>query len=138
MKNLLENLSDEEIKNVFSALQEKTHRDARQKGWWDELDDLHDDPSHNEHQEQRKKINVGEKIALIHSKLSEALEAYRQPFLLQDKHCPEFTNYAVELADAAIRIFDLAEAHGIPLGNAIIAKVRANQDRPYKHGGKKF
>lgn len=81
--------------------------------------------------------SFAERIALIHSELSEALEADRKEDA-PDKHCPEYNARTVELADAVIRIFDTAKAHGLPLAEAIIAKTRYNHNRPYKHGGKKY
>lgn len=72
------------------------------------------------------------KIALMHSELSECLEAIRKP--KQDEHCPEFTNETIELADAIIRIFDYAGRYNLPLAQAILAKHNFNQGRPHKHG----
>jgi len=78
-------------------------------------------------------LNVGEKIALIHSELSEALEDHRRG-IKPDEHLPNFKNFDVELADACIRIFDLAGATGVDLESAIMAKMAYNERRPYKHG----
>lgn len=74
----------------------------------------------------------GSKIALMHSELSEMLEGVRKP--AQDKHCPEFTNEEVELADLLIRAADYAGARNLRLAEAIFAKMRVNASRPYKHG----
>ena len=77
--------------------------------------------------------NIGEKIALMHSELSEALEGLRAANP-PDKHCPEFTSAEVELADVIIRIFDLCGRQGWKIGDALVAKYTVNQGREYKHG----
>lgn len=81
--------------------------------------------------------NEGCAIALMHSELSEALEAYRvgNP---NSKKIPEFSEVAEELADCVIRIM----AHGVireeDIANAIIKKMVYNEGRPFKHGGKLY
>jgi NTP pyrophosphatase (non-canonical NTP hydrolase) len=76
--------------------------------------------------------NTGEKIALMHSELSEALEADRKK--LVSDHIPNFTGIEEELADCMIRILDFAGHHRLRLGEAIIEKALYNLSRPYKHG----
>ena len=78
--------------------------------------------------------NKGELIALMHSELSECLEAIRQMPIPQDKHIPAYSSEVVELADAIIRIMDYSAAHNLPLASAIIAKILFNDTRPIKHG----
>ena len=73
----------------------------------------------------------------MHSELSEALEAIRNGNPPDDK-IPEFTGVEAELADVIIRIMDMAAAKGYRVGEAVIAKINYNKNRPYKHGGKKF
>ena len=91
---------------------DESHKIAREKGWWEG---------------QR---NDGELIALMHSELSEALEAMRNHGSQED--------IAEELADCCIRIFDYCGARGIDLQKAIGKKIKKNRTRPYKHGNKKF
>jgi len=76
---------------------------------------------------------IGACIALIHSELSEALEAARNGNPISDSIWP-YTNLAEELADAVIRIADLAEYCEVNLGGAILAKLDYNKTRPQKHG----
>lgn len=79
--------------------------------------------------------NFGEAIALMHSELSEALEAHRKKGGKLDDKIP-YDAVTVELADCMIRIFDWAGAHGLPLGDALIEKLKYNETRPPKHGKK--
>lgn len=64
------------------------------------------------------------KLLLVHSELSEAMEALR---------CGDHANFAEELADAVIRLLDLAEGLGIDMEMEIITKHIANKARPHKH-----
>ena len=76
--------------------------------------------------------NTGEKIALMHSELSEALEADRKS--LDAEHIPGFSGVEEELADVIIRILDFAGHHQLRLGEALSAKIAYNLTRPFKHG----
>ena len=99
----------------FDAMSRLIHDWAKRKGFWDE------------------ERNDGECIALMHSELSEALEALRHGNPPDDK-VPEFNGFEAELADCVIRIMDTAAARGLRVGEAIVAKMAYNEGRPYKHG----
>lgn len=71
--------------------------------------------------------NFGELLALVHSEISEAMEGGRKDKM--DEHLPMFTSVEVELADALIRIFDLAGACAPNLGKAFCEKWLYNQSR---------
>jgi NTP pyrophosphatase (non-canonical NTP hydrolase) len=103
---------------MINNLANEIHQYAVDKGFW-------------EHER-----NDGECIALMHSELSEALEALRHGNP-QDEHCPEFTNAEIELADCIIRILDTCAAWRFDIEGAIIAKIEFNKTRPHKHN-KKF
>jgi len=78
--------------------------------------------------------NVGEKLMLITTEISEAMEADRKD--LQSDHIPQFTGVEEELADAVIRILDFAHHFKLRLAEAIVAKTHYNLSRPFKHGKK--
>ena len=107
------------------------HEAAVSGGWW------HDS------QGVRKERNIGELLCLIHSEISEAMEGARKG--LMDTHLKHKSMMEVELADAIIRIFDLAESKGFNLGETIYEKLEYNRSRAdhkiknrLKEGGKKF
>lgn len=111
---------------------EQCHMSSVAAGWWHDLETG-----------EPKPLNFGERIALMHSELSEALEGDRKSDM-SDK-IPEFTAVEEEFADALIRIFDTAGARKLRLGEAFQAKMRYNRTR-LDHtlearaaaGGKKF
>ena len=79
----------------------------------------------------------GELIALIHSEVSEALEALRKGNPMSKK-VPEITHAEEELADAIIRIMDMAFNKKWNMPRAIFLKMEYNKTRSYRHGGKQF
>lgn len=70
---------------------------------------------------------VPTKLCLTHSELSEGMEGYRKG--LMDDKLPHRRMLEVELADAVIRIADLAGALGMDLGGAIVEKMAFNATR---------
>lgn len=111
------------------------HGLAVHSGWWNNQDGTAIDPF--------DKNVFGTKIALIHSEVSEAMEGGRKG--LMDSHLMHRKAEEVELADALIRILDLAGARGMDIAGAVIEKLAYNQGRAdhkpenrVKPGGKSF
>jgi len=110
---------------IFTMLEEYAHKMAKGKGFWD------------------KDEHPAVYIALMHSELSECLDAIREAenpmdsatWPAAEKINPMVFKHAEEeLADTVIRILDFCGAHKLALGAAIIAKMEYNAGRPYKHG----
>ena len=148
----------EEISSTINDLSKSIYKHNSEVGWWDDLDlkrglldrILKDDNlSEDTKSEVLDSINtsinliITQKLALIHSEISEALEGLRED--LKDDHLPQYHMFVVELADALIRILDLAGAFNIPIGNIMMEKweyntKRVDHTREHRSGtnGKKF
>ena len=127
---------------------DKAHQVAKDKGFWE------------------TERNKPEMLMLIVSELAEALEALRKDYVSEpaavnalhqdlelEKHDEEFnvdivdwkevferrikSTFEDELADVAIRLFDLCGGLNIDLEKHIELKMKYNSMRGYKHG-KKF
>jgi NTP pyrophosphatase (non-canonical NTP hydrolase) len=121
---------------TIDNIAEQCHKTSREHGFWE-----HEVVYPNGH--PRDGFNcvlnpsiIGEKLALIHSEVSEALESARE------NHPDDIME---ELADTVIRVFDLAVyvqgSRTVPgsvapptIGKAIYDKMEKNQSRDHKHG----
>ena len=123
-----------EVKQAANMLQQVCHGAARKAGWWNRPDgsSVTDNP-----------YCFSNKLMLIVSELSEAMEGDRKG--IKDDKLPHRDMREVELADAVIRILDLAGGLGLDIGGAIAEKLQYNgtrADHQVKNrraiGGKKF
>lgn len=101
-------------------LQALCHGLAARSGWWTSR--LTGKPL------DFTQVNVGEKLMLIVSEVAEGMEGHRKD--LMDDKLPHRKMLEVELADALIRIFDLAGFLQMDLAGAVIEKLAFNQQRP--------
>lgn len=118
---------------MINKLAQEIHENAKAKGFYE------------------KERNIGEALCLIHSEVSEALEADRKNlhtkanifavngWTADADFTDSFKNnvkdtFEDELADTMIRVMDLAAYKGIDLEEHIKAKMRYNSLREHKHG----
>ncbi len=98
------------------------------------------------HQRNREKgfydgggaVNIDKKLLLAIGELIEAQNEHRaghpyiEVYFNGNNLKPE--GFGIELADAVLRICDIAEFLGIDLGRCMVRKHEYNGTRPYKHG----
>lgn len=129
------------IAEGVNALVEACHGASYGAGWWSHLKtglNLRQvvrneayDPAYGEFNELLSLLGgtlVSQKLMLTVSEVAEAMEGHRKG--LKDDKLPHRPMLEVELADAVIRIADLAGALGLDLGGAVVEKMAFNAVRP--------
>ena len=110
---------NEKIINGASCLASHCHQQSLNAGWW------HDPETGEPHELTPERF--AQKLCLIHSEVSEAMEGHRKS--LMDDKLPHREMAEVELADAVIRIYDLAGRAGYDVIGAMVEKLTYNANR---------
>lgn len=108
---------------TLTELTKTAHEMAVEKGWYERPRD------------------VPELLMLVVSELAEALEEARDnrwPLSAIEYDGTKPVGFAIEIADAMIRLFDLCGYYGIPIERAVEVKMAYNAGRERRHGGKKW
>lgn len=128
-------LDGNEFIAAFQVIQERAHGTAVEKGFWNQHSNLIELLHINHSHAMADYVQLNQKLkaaALIQSEVSEAVEAARKD--LNDDKLTHRSGFEVELADAIIRIMDVAGYYKLDIAGAIIEKMAYNAGRPYLHG----
>lgn len=112
----------------ISELQERAHKNAADKGFWDMERGIIKKMYGNFQTEEIMAVHNAfrcQRLMLMVSELGEAVEALRHG---------NYDGYQEELADTVIRILDECGGSNIDLESGIVCKMVLNESRPPKHG----
>ncbi len=139
----------------INEVRDAVHKTSTDKGFWKDYDDAKDILPLGDLRSAVQRAFISQKIMLTVSELSEAMEAQRTNHradklkfeyqMVEIEEGDEFAAKTVfentiknsiedELADALIRICDLAGKMGVDLDWHVQRKMEYNGARPYMHG----
>jgi len=130
---------------MLNELAKQINESVRAKGFWDSMDNAISGLEDHALEyigstecaivKATKDAFISQKIALIQSELSEALEAMRKGDYTENGYgIGKKDSFADELIDAVVRIFDLAGELDIDLDAQLAFKLAYNAQREAKHG----
>lgn len=116
-QNFTYNEADSIVAVLLDSLSARIHEVSKEKGF---------------HDTDR---SLPHTVGMVVTELAEMIEVERagQAGARSDK-IPDHTKLEEEVADAIIRLLDLAGKLGLKVGGAVVAKHAYNQGRPHRHG----
>lgn len=110
----------------INELVKQAYQNAKEHGFWEDVKFIKNISNiTTDKMSELIDNSVCTRLLLINGEVSEAMEALRKN---------DLTNFREELADVAIRLFDLSGGLNIDLEAEITKKMEKNKNRPFKHG----
>lgn len=126
-----------EFIDAWNDTADEIHQTCRDKGFWDDRERVEVVLPEKKYKYLDPKRSwqfvINEALMLVVTEISEAVEAVRHGNPPDDK-VPQFSGLEAELADAVIRIMDLAAGYDLDVAGAIVAKAEYNKGRERLHG----
>jgi NTP pyrophosphatase (non-canonical NTP hydrolase) len=113
--------SDSNQAATIDELQQRVFRTAADKGFHS-ADITYD------------RAQILQALCLVHTEVSEAAQEVKRHFDGGEPDPERHNKFGEELADAVIRLFDVAEMTGVSLENQVLLKMRLNEARPHMYG----
>lgn len=109
---------------TINELSRKAYANAKAHGFWEDWDQIDSLPPEFD-KERLRDSAISTRLLLIIREVTEALEALRRG---------DRPGFREEIADTFLRLGDLCGGLNIDAELGILAKMRINKPRPYKHG----
>ena len=109
-------------------MKKKTIRDAQRMAW-----EIAEEKGFHKDRSSTGRDDTLVRLCLIHTEISEAAQEVKRGWK-GEPDARQREVFAEELADAMIRILELAECIGVDMGEAVFFKMEQNRKRPYRYG----